>query len=92
MRNGACALVTIMVTIAGMEKLFTWRKANELSAEAAGKLIGVSKVQWLRLETGDRRIAPERVLLIENLTGISRHELRPDIFGDGLKVIERKTA
>lgn len=75
-----------------MEKLYTWRKANELSAEAAGKLIGVSKVQWLRMESGDRGIAAERVLVIENLTGISRHELRPDIFGDGLKVIGRKSA
>ena len=88
----SCNRVTIMVTVLVMEKLYAWRKANELSAEAAGKLIGVGKVQWLRLETGERKPAPERVLLIESITGISRHELRPDVFGNGLKVLERKSA
>jgi len=28
-----------------------------------------------------RRVPPERVLEVERITGISRHELRPDIFG-----------
>lgn len=27
-------------------------------------------------------VPPERVLEIERLTGISRHQLRPDIFGE----------
>ena len=28
-----------------------------------------------------RVVPPERVLSVERITGISRHELRPDIFG-----------
>lgn len=28
-----------------------------------------------------RLVPPERVLMVEEITGISRHELRPDIFG-----------
>lgn len=44
---------------------------------AAGRALGISSQavgQW-------RRIPPERVLQIEQLTGISRHDLRPDIYG-----------
>lgn len=32
-----------------------------------------------------RRVPAERVLEVESLTGISRHELRPDIFGPAPK-------
>lgn len=28
-----------------------------------------------------RLVPPERVLLVESITGISRYELRPDIYG-----------
>ena len=30
-----------------------------------------------------RRIPPRHVLTIERLTGLSRYDLRPDIYGDG---------
>ena len=39
--------------------------------------LGLSKgavYQW-------RRVPPEHVLRVEALTGVSRHELRPDIYG-----------
>ena len=29
-----------------------------------------------------RGVPPDRVLEIERLTGVSRHEIRPDVFGD----------
>ena len=53
------------------------KKAGSVAALAA--LAGVKPQaisQWRS------RIPAERVLLIEGLTGISRHVLRPDVFGD----------
>lgn len=43
-------------------------------AEALG-IAAPSVSQW-------RRIPVERVLILEQLTGISRHAMRPDIFGE----------
>lgn len=66
-----------------MEKLKTWRLSLEKpTLEEASKLLGVSAVQVCRLENGDRKVSPERVLDFERITGISRHELRPDVFGE----------
>lgn len=44
---------------------------------ALGRALGISHnsiYSW-------RRIPSERVLEVERITGISRHELRPDVFG-----------
>lgn len=44
---------------------------------AAGRAVGVSPqaiAQW-------KRAPAERVLELERLTGVSRHALRPDVFG-----------
>lgn len=65
-----------------MEKIRAWRRERGISIEAAGELVGVSGVQWSRYETGKRRIPAENVHVISRLTGISRHELRPDVFGE----------
>jgi len=65
-----------------MITLREWRKARGLSATEAGELIGVSRVQWFRMETGERSVAGNKVLKVEEITGISRHELRPDLFGE----------
>jgi DNA-binding transcriptional regulator YdaS (Cro superfamily) len=57
----------------------------ERAAQAAGnahrlaKQLGISHVavgKWLH--TG--RVPAERVLTIERLTGVSRHDLRPDLY------------
>ena len=47
-------------------------------ATALGNLTSQAVSQW-------NRVPPARVLDIEALTGISRHELRPDIFGAATK-------
>lgn len=31
------------------------------------------------------KVPPERVLAVENITGISRHDLRPDLYGPAPK-------
>lgn len=64
-----------------MEQLRNWRRAAGLTAEEAGGLIGVSNVQWGRLENGTRQVAADKAIEVERITGISRHELRPDVFG-----------
>lgn len=63
-----------------MNKLRTWRKAQKITAAEAGSRIGVSSVQWFRMETGERAVAADKVLQVEAMTGIPRTELRPDIF------------
>lgn len=66
----------------GMEQFRAWRKSlpGNSMAEAA-RLLGVSAVQVFRYEKGSRKISPHKCVEVERITGISRHELRPDIFG-----------
>lgn len=64
-----------------MKTLRTWRKAQGLSATEAAKLVGVTRVHWYRMEAGIRNVAHDKVLKFESITGISRYDLRPDVFG-----------
>lgn len=61
--------------------LKTWRSNCARSAEDVAREAGVTVAMWSRWETGARKIPAARVLDIERITGISRHELRPDVFG-----------
>ena len=65
-----------------MKALYDWRMSlpKPTLAEAA-KLLGVSEAQMSRYEAGRRRIAPERAIEFERVTGIPRAVLRPDVFG-----------
>lgn len=58
-----------------------WRYGAKLRQTEAAFRVGVSHAMWNRWETGFYQITASRVLAVEGLTGISRHELRPDIFG-----------
>ena len=51
--------------------------------DAAGGLQSLSKALGLTPQAVSQwhEIPPRRVLALEKLSGISRHELRPDIFG-----------
>lgn len=65
-----------------METLIkAWRKRTGRRADDVAREAGVTLAMWSRWETGARRIPAERVTDIERITGISRHNLRPDIFG-----------
>lgn len=61
--------------------LKAWRASAEKSAEDAAREVGVTLAMWSRWETGARQIPANRVLDIETMTGVSRHVLRPDVFG-----------
>ena len=83
-RNGkhsAVLLVSDLENGAMSTALKTWRIQTEMAPKMAARTIGVSLPTWSRWENGRRPIPPMRVLDIERLTGISRHELRPDLFG-----------
>jgi DNA-binding transcriptional regulator YdaS (Cro superfamily) len=57
-------------------------KIIERAANEAGGLLKLAKSLGVKHQTfySWRRIPAERVLAIETLTGISRHELRPDLY------------
>lgn len=63
-----------------MEKIKAWRVGRKLSIEEAGSLIGVSGVQWHRYESGKRNVPAQKVHTLSKITGISPHDLRPDVF------------
>ncbi|HWU19354.1 MAG TPA: YdaS family helix-turn-helix protein [Devosia sp.] len=61
--------------------LKAWRVGAQKSAEDVARAAGVTLAMWSRWETGARQVPADRVLTIEAITGISRHDLRPDVFG-----------
>lgn len=56
------------------------RYRGDRTLESLSADFGVDKSTLLRWEEG--KVPPARVLDVERITGISRHVLRPDIFGD----------
>ncbi|PDT55065.1 MULTISPECIES: Cro/CI family transcriptional regulator [Sinorhizobium] len=68
-----------------MEQICT--KAKEIAggpaaiAKALGDVTPQAVSQW-------KRIPADRVLEMERITGISRHELRPDVFGKAREAVE----
>lgn len=48
---------------------------------ALARKLGVSPQAVNQWVAGSRPVPPKHALKIESLTGISRHELRPDVFG-----------
>lgn len=64
-----------------MHKLRKWRKDHGVSAQTVGNLLGVTKQQVGRIENGYFKLKPEYVLILEKFTGLTRYELRPDIYG-----------
>ena len=58
--------------------LTRYRAAHGLTLEAVAEAIGVNKSTVLRWEDGG--IPAERIIQLEQATGIPRHELRPDLY------------
>lgn len=59
----------------------TWRVGASLTPSEVSSRLGVTVAMWNRWENGSRAVPANRVLEIEALTGVSRHHLRPDVFG-----------
>lgn len=62
-----------------------WREASQRLTQDVAREAGVAIPTWNRWENGRRRVPAERVLDVERVTGISRHELRPDLYGPALE-------
>ncbi|EKF44011.1 CI repressor [Nitratireductor indicus C115] len=54
----------------------------------AARTLGVSNPSVVANWRSRGRIPPDKVLEVERLSGISRHELRPDIFGPSVSDAE----
>lgn len=71
-----------MTEYGGMEKLIEFFKANRGKQVRLAERLGLQPStvsQW-------KAVPPEHVLAVEDFTGISRHDLRPDVFGPAQEV------
>ena len=57
-----------------------FRKEIGKSPEEIGKFLGVGRATIYRWEKGTYRIPTKYLGKVEKITGISRQELRPDLF------------
>lgn len=60
--------------VEALERVFELTGGPSALAKVIGNLTPQAISQW-------KKVPAERVLEVERITGISRHELRPDIFG-----------
>lgn len=67
--------------IAGFGPLGTWRVETDKSVTDAAKAAGVTPAMWSRWENNKRLVPAERAVKLEDAIGVSRHDMRPDIFG-----------
>lgn len=51
------------------------------TASALAKALKISEQAVSQWRRGERPVPANRVLDVERITGVSRHELRPDVFG-----------
>ncbi|WP_080291737.1 helix-turn-helix domain-containing protein [Stenotrophomonas maltophilia] len=60
------------------------------SQSALAKAVGVQPALVWQWVSGRRPVAAHHCLTIESKTGVSRHELRPDVFGASAPKSRRK--
>lgn len=73
-----------------MYQVKKWREDNKVTKAALARLLGISKAQYGRIEKGQYKLKHEYALILEEFTGISRYELRPDIYGSSPPSAERR--
>lgn len=61
----------------------TFRRSKQLTLDAVAEMFAVNRTTILRWEKGEVPIPVRRLEEFEHLTGISRRDLRPDIFATG---------
>ena len=64
-----------------MQAIKQYRQAHNLTQRQLAEMLGVAPVTITHIESGRRKVSWEKAVEWEGLIGISRHELRPDIFG-----------
>lgn len=57
-----------------------YRKIHFLTQAELAKYLGLDQSTISNLETGCRRLDATKVARVSSLTGISKHDLRPDLF------------
>lgn len=80
----AVALCATLSTMEHVAPLRAYRGRAKLTLEQLGDSLNVDKSTVMRWEL--RRVPAERVLQIERATGVSRHELRPDLYPEPERV------
>jgi transcriptional regulator with XRE-family HTH domain len=60
--------------------LRAYRDAAGLTLEQVGVQIGVDKATVCRWENGGSRVATWLIAKVERITGVERHDLRPDLY------------
>lgn len=63
-----------------MNVFLKYRQDHDLTQEALAEQLGITKASICRFERGDRKPSVKRVDEITKITGIPRHELRPDVW------------
>ncbi len=69
-----------------------FRKNNGMTLDRVAELFKVDRTTILRWEKGEPPVPIKRLAEIETLTGISKEDLRPDVFGKTVKTSKSKQA
>lgn len=59
--------------------LKNWREAKRIGVATAATAVDVERQTWWRWETGASKVALDKLDRVEAITGIPRHQLRPDL-------------
>ncbi|MFQ5677378.1 MAG: helix-turn-helix domain-containing protein [bacterium] len=68
--------------------LKVWREAQGHTMAETAALVGVDKATWWRWERRNAPISIFKISDVERITGISRNDLRPDVFGTATEPLE----
>lgn len=64
----------------GLVVLKKYRKQHQLTQHELGEMLEVDQSTISFLENGRRKLDPKKVKQVSEITGLSKHELRPDLF------------
>ncbi|PSU44270.1 XRE family transcriptional regulator [Photobacterium frigidiphilum] len=64
-------------------ELKNYRYKNSLTQLELGEILDMEQGTISNLENGRRRLDATKVKRVSELTGISKHELRPDLYEEG---------
>lgn len=65
-----------------IDALRRYREQQDLTQPEAAEALGVSRETYNRYENGRRLIPAKRLGPIEQITGVMRRDLRPDLFAE----------